>query len=341
MGLWDKIKSGASAVGNFITGGGQERRRSERIVKNAKEDEEHSKRRLKEKLESSNLALKSLDELQKSVSAGTITDFVNLYETISAINAKEFSKQDQSVNKEITTHITATLTAPGHMKEMMLGGSMGALGGAAAAYGAYGLAGIVGTASTGTAISSLGGVAATNATLAWLGGGATAAGGLGTMGGAAVLGGVTIIPAAIVAMYFGRNAAKKKLNEALNYSDEIEVLVAQCNTAILQLDQIEQAANLLHRIILGMEAVVKVQNNTMRQAIQTTVASARELQDCLGLEFVDSSGQYNTEIRSAYQAISNGEPIPKHLSLPDERPIGTKQPRVEIQHSHIPANMEA
>lgn len=340
MGLWDSIKSSAAKVGNFVTGGGEERRKSERIVKWAKEDEIDAKRRLEEKRESTNSALTALGRLRKSVHEGAITDFVKLYETIAAISKQEFSELDRSVDKGINANVTKILPAPGAVKEMMLGGSMGALGGAAAAYGAYGLAGIVGTASTGTAIGSLGGVAATNATLAWLGGGATAAGGLGTLGGAAVLGGIALIPAAIVAMYFGSNAAKKKLNEARNFSDEMDVFVAQCDTFIAQLDQIEQAANLLHRTISSLAAVVKVQNNKMRQAIQVTVNRAQQLQDCLSLEFVDSRGQYNAGIRSAYQAMCDGRPIPKHLALSNEGPIGKKQPRVEVKHSKTLANME-
>ena len=340
MGLWDSIKSGAATVGNFVTGGGEERRKSENIVRWAKEDEIDAKHRLEEKRESTNSALKALGRLRKSVHEGAITDFVKLYETIAAIRKQEFSKLDQSVDNGVSVNITKTLPAPGAVKEMMLGGSVGALGGAAAAYGAYGLAGIVGTASTGTAISSLGGVAATNATLAWLGGGATAAGGLGTLGGAAVLGGIALIPAAIAAMYFGRNAAKKKLNEARNFSDEMDVFVAQCDTFILQLDQIEQAANILHRTISSLAAVVKVQNNKMRQAIQVTVDRARQLQDGLGLEFVDSSGRYNAEIRSAYQAMSDGRPIPKHLALSNDGSNGEKHTRVEVKNSKNLANTE-
>lgn len=338
MGWWEGIKSGAAAVGNFITGGGQERRRSERIVKNAKEDEFDAKCRLEEKRKSTNGALESLGELRRSAHEGAITDFVNLYETIAAITKQEFATPDQFVDHEIKSNITKMLPAPGYVKEMMLGGTMGALGGAAAAYGAYGLAGIVGTASTGTAISSLGGVAATNATLAWLGGGAAAAGGLGTIGGAAVLGGIALIPAAIVAMYFGQNAAKKQLNEALNYSDQVDVFVAQSNTFILQLDQIEQAAKLLHRAVLSMEAVVRMQNSKMRYAIQRTVEQARELQDCLYLEFVDARGQYRPESRSAYQAIINADPVPNTSSSEDD---GAGHIRVSANHSPTLANIEA
>lgn len=342
MGLWDKIKSGASAVGNFLTGGGQERRRSERIEKNAKEDRDHSMRRLEEKIESTNSVLETLGELRKSVREGeVVTDFVNLYSTVAAINKNKLSMPEDSVDQHINSDTVKMLPSPEHMKEMMLGSSMGALGGAAAAYGAYGLAGIVGTASTGTAISSLGGVAATNATLAWLGGGAASAGGLGTVGGAAVLGGIALIPAAALAMYFGRNAAKKRLNEALNFSDEIEVYVAQCNTKILQLDQVEQAAKLLHRTVISMEAVVKAQNSKMRHAIKETVDRARELQDCIYLELIDERGQYKSEARSAYQALLNGQPETSALPSQHASAESSKQFRVEEKNSKTPESVEA
>jgi len=103
----------------------------------------------------------------------------------------------------------------------------GVSAGASTALGTWALVGTYGTASTGTAISGLSGAAASNAILAWLGGGSLAAGGGGMAVGTAMLGGVVLVPTAIILAIFSHLSANKKIRE-------IEERVAQALAAIEQ-----------------------------------------------------------------------------------------------------------
>ena len=87
----------------------------------------------------------------------------------------------------------------------------------AAAGGSLGFMSTFGVASTGTAISSLSGAAATNATLAALGGGSVMSGGGGMALGSTVLGGLTVVPTAMILSHQYAKKSEETLTEATRY----------------------------------------------------------------------------------------------------------------------------
>lgn len=305
MSWWDKVKSAGERVANYATGGRNDRKRSESIVRWAKEDEAAAKERVEKCREDTNRALQDLGELKLKIFQTTIKDFVSLYELIAPITSKEFKKNNEDINqRDISSNIRELKSVSDHAQEILIGGGAGAVGGATLAFGAWGLAGMVGTASTGTAIGTLSGVAATNATLAWLGGGAASAGGLGVAGGTAVLGGVVLLPAAVLAMYFGKNQAHKQLNEARDFRDNVEAAVAEMETFIIQVSQIEKGAKLLIDVINSLDVVVKMQNTKMRSAIKTSINCAERLQKVLEIEIIDIDGQLNSDAIQQYKSFA-------------------------------------
>lgn len=268
---WDGLKDKAERVGNFVTGGMNDRKKSEKIMRWAKEQEEEAQARLETARQNTSAALEEIGTLRAHVYETTVKEFVCLYERLNVAKLSELNDVDGGVNLDpALSDIRQLKQVSEHVQQMMIGGGAGALGGASLALGAWGLAGMVGTASTGTAISTLTGVAASNATLAWLGGGAASAGGLGVAGGMAVLGGIALIPTAVLAMYFGQNSAKQKLNEARNYQDEVDAIEAEINTFIAQLEQICKGADLMKDVIRAMDRVVQQQNQKMREKLDMT-----------------------------------------------------------------------
>lgn len=291
MGWWDSIKSKAERAVNFATGGMNDRKKSERVTRWAKEQEEEAQQRLKDAQEATAQSLATLGELRVRVYDTTVTEFVSLYEMMSTISVSGLKNNSNAFNVDPSLPAVRDLKKTSeHVQSMLKGGGAGALGGASLALGAWGLAGAVGTASTGTAIGTLSGVAATNATLAWLGGGAASAGGLGVAGGMAVLGGIALIPAAMTAMYFGQNNAKQKLNEARNYSDEVDALEAEINTYVGQLEQILKGSELMKEVIESLDAVVTMQNSRMRFKLIEVARAGHPLQEHLSQPLLDQTG---------------------------------------------------
>jgi hypothetical protein len=292
MGLWDKVKDAAERTANFVTGGMNDRKKGERITRWAKEQEEEAEQRLKDAQQATAESLAELGRLRVRVFETTVTEFVSLYEMMSTIQVSELRDTSQTFNVDPDLPEVKELKATSeHVKEMLLGGGAGALGGASLALGAWGLAGAIGSASTGTAIGTLSGVAATNATLAWLGGGAASAGGMGVAGGMAVLGGVALIPTAMVAMYFGQNNAKQKLNDARNYRDEVDAKEAQINTYVAQLEQILKGSDLMKETIAGLESVVKMQNSRMRSKLIDVAFAGHSLHEHLSTPLLAADGK--------------------------------------------------
>lgn len=309
MGWWDDLKYNAGRAldrtTNFVTGGYQDRKKSERIVNYAKSEAEEAKERVEACRVSSQQALDTLGQLRVEVYHRTVSEFVSLYERIAKVSAREFHGIDERFDPQsLSADIRELKAVSGHVQDMLIGSGAGVVGGATLAAGAWGLAGMVGTASTGTAIGTLSGAAATNATLAWLGGGAASAGGLGMAGGAAVLGGIALVPAAIFAMYFGQNKAKVQLNEARNFRDEVEVFVEEANTMISQMSKVTEAAELMIDVIRSLDAVVRTQNARMRDAIASTAHRAGQLQQVLDIEFVHADGAISPDALDGYRALA-------------------------------------
>ncbi|QZA82252.1 hypothetical protein [Deefgea piscis] len=293
------VQDTAERVGNFVTGGGNDRKKSENIVRWAKEEEEEVRERLEEVRESTCEKLAELGQLKTEVYRTSVTEFVQLFEMIGKLNNTGCGEFQEGLSPiQVKNAIGQLKIDSAHVNQMLIGAGSGALGGATLALGAYGLAGIVGTASTGTAISTLSGVAASNATLAWLGGGAASAGGLGVAGGTAVLGGIAVLPVALVAMYFGQNKAKQKLNEARNIRDEIEVVVEEIKTGIEQLEMIAKGADLMLATITALNEIVKAQNSKMRNALEVAASCALALQDTLEIQIISQDGTITTQCKN-------------------------------------------
>jgi hypothetical protein len=163
----------------------------------------------------------------------------------------------------------------------LLGGGL-AVTGAVAAYGAMGLISIAGTTAAGTTIGALSGVAASNATLAWLGGGALSAGGAGMTGGMVVLGGIALAPVAVLGMFLGTNKGKQKLNDANDYSCEVDVLVEKIKTLMMELSQVRRGCYLMSESIKGLSGVLVIQTSKMRN-----VSTRLESRSALSKHIID------------------------------------------------------
>ncbi len=282
MDLWNRIKETVSDATertvNFVTGGRNDRQHSERIRRWADEQKEEVEARLAAAKTQTAESLQRLGELRVGIYDSTVQEFLRLYDLIGAIKAQGLQEINRSlaIDSQLI-QVQQLRVVSEHVQEMLTGSGAGVMGGATLALGAWGLAGTLGTASTGTAIGTLSGAAATNATLAWLGGGAASAGGLGMAGGVAVLGGAVLIPTALVAMYFGQSDAKKKLNQAHNYSDDVDAWEAQVNSVVSQLEHTHKASQLMQDVMQALDAVVTVQNARMLRRLQEVAASSHDL----------------------------------------------------------------
>ncbi len=248
---------------NFITFGAIDRSDAKRITKNTNKRKNDIKEELEETKEKTQDDIQSLGVLKEEVYSQSINDFVKAYEVIGKVDLKPL-KQDETLDySNFKTDFKDMQIITTNIKEISTAVAGGALIGTTAAFGAMGTAAIIGTASTGTAIGTLSGAAATNATLAWLGGGAVSAGGAGMTGGMVVLGGIALAPVLVFGMFLGTNKGKQALNEANNYSDEIDVLVEKVTTLIAELSQIRRGCYLMSESIKGLDALLKVYNTEM------------------------------------------------------------------------------
>ena len=68
-------------------------------------------------------------------------------------------------------------------------------------------------------------------------------------------------------MYMGYSSGKRKLNDAKNYADEVEVFVQKVKTLICELNQIDRAAKLFTKTIVSMDAVLQVQIEKLEPVI--------------------------------------------------------------------------
>ena len=140
----------------------------------------------------------------------------------------------------------------------------GVVAGAVLASAAYGVATIATTATFGT----LSGVAASNATLAWLGGGSLASGGAGVAGGMAFLGGIALAPLLAAGIWYGVSKGKQQLNEAKNFSDEVDVVVEKIRSVILELQKVVKGADLFREVILSMSSLMDYENGKLDRIVR-------------------------------------------------------------------------
>lgn len=254
---------------NFVTFGAKDRSAAKNIEDAANSRSQRALAELEASRQATQSHLAELGSLRSSIYEGSLSDFVDLYERVSKASRRPLKSTRLEVDgKELVGSVQTIKRTSTSLKEYAAGGGAGVLGGAVAACGAWGLAGLVGTASTGTAIGTLSGVAATNASLAWLGGGTLAAGGTGVAGGMAVLCGVALAPLAIAGMWLGQESGSRRINEAVVYSKEHDVLIEKTNTLIVQLQQIHRAAQLLMVICAVMDRVLMAQMQPMHEVAE-------------------------------------------------------------------------
>ncbi|POB00460.1 hypothetical protein C2134_01535 [Chromobacterium sinusclupearum] len=301
-----KVQDISERVGNFVSGGYLDKKKSERIVRWAKEQQEEAQERLEKARTDTREALDALGALKANILSTMVPEFLQVVEVLGSVKLRERQTHLENLKLDQMLHQVSELKAvSAQVSKLMLGGAGGALGGATLAAGAYGLAGIIGTASTGTAIGSLSGAAATNATLAWLGGGTLSAGGLGVSGGMAVLGGIAVVPAALLVMYLSQNHAKQRLNEARDFRDEVEVFEEQTKTIVAQADAIREAAKIMIDALDGMALVLKTQTMKMQSALRLAAEQALELQGALERPLLTDAGLMREEFLE--YIATNGE----------------------------------
>lgn len=261
----DRIKKALRDSFNFLTGGTLDRNEAKKIKNNADWLRDEKIEELESAKEITNQDLFTLGQLKQMVYQKSINDFVKNYEILGRVDLKSLKESHSFNYSNFETDLLDMKIITTNLKEIgtVLGG--GSLAGATAAFGAMGTATLLGTASTGTAIGTLSGAAATNATLAWLGGGAISTGGLGVAGGMVVLGGIVLAPIAIFSMFFGVNKGKQALNNAENYSDEIDVMVEKMTTLIAELAQIRRGSDLMANSIKGLDALLAFYNIEMEK----------------------------------------------------------------------------
>lgn len=248
-------------IGNFCTFGAIDRHDTKKIKNQADEDLSNAKEELEDKRNKTEKSIEKLGDAKLSAYSGSLENFYNCYTQISKADRKPFKRPTDSVSYKDVKHSLITISKTQISLKKVAVQSAGAVStGALVAGGTY-------FAVKGLVFGKLAGVAAKNATLAWLGGGSLASGGAGMAGGMVVLGGIALAPVALFSMYMGYSSGKRKLNDAKNYADEVEVFVQKVKTLICELNQIDRAAKLFTKTILSMDAVLQVQIEKLEPVI--------------------------------------------------------------------------
>lgn len=248
-------------IGNFCTFGAIDRHDAKKIKNQADEDLSNAKEELEDKRNKTEKSIEKLGDAKLSAYSGSLENFYNCYTQISKADRKPFKRPTDSVSYKDVKHSLITISKTQVSLKKVAVQSAGAVStGALVAGGTY-------FAVKGLVFGKLAGVAAKNATLAWLGGGSLASGGAGMAGGMVVLGGIALAPVALFSMYMGYSSGKRKLNDAKNYADEVEVFVQKVKNLICELNQIDRAAKLFTKTILSMDAVLQVQIEKLEPVI--------------------------------------------------------------------------
>lgn len=206
--------------------------RAERIIRFADGDHEDAMDSLNRVQETSKQYIAELFDLKTSCSTVVIPKALDTLERYQKIKRSDTSVSNDSYERFSNKSLPALRKQAISVGAIVNGGARGTAAGSALALGSMSLVSTFGAASTGTAITSLSGVAATNATMAWFGGGALSAGGAGMAGGAAVLGGIALAPLVVIGAFKYASHAEEKLTAAMEYSDEMDVIVAKINAAV-------------------------------------------------------------------------------------------------------------
>lgn len=220
---------------------------AERKYKNAKEKLEEKQQKALDKLH-------HLNELKLNIYCNEIKETIKIIKRVKNVKETEVTTSDiefmfkPEVIKE--TEVTAMEA------DNILKSSKDGLGMAAAMSSlTTGLISNFGVASTGTAISSLSGAAAKKAALAALGGGAKSIGGAGIAGGQLMLGGISLLPTAIILSHNYAKHAEEKLTEAVKYHSDVKKEVANINNVISWIDnQLNARINEIQETLVKMRS---------------------------------------------------------------------------------------
>lgn len=276
MGLWDDVcdfvgdaceaayDNVIRPTANAVTFGALDRSKAADIRASAEWRQERAKEELEEQKKTTQESLENLGTAKQDAYANGLTEFTKLYSRIGKVDLKPIRCAESGIDykrfkieyKEISTTAVALTT-----KLAAAGG--GLVAGAALASAAYGVATIATTATFGT----LSGVAASNATLAWLGGGSLASGGAGVAGGMVVLGGVALAPLLVAGIWYGVSKGKQQLNEAYNFSDEVDVVVEKIRSIVLELQKVTKGADLFRDVILSMSGLMDYENGKLERIV--------------------------------------------------------------------------
>ncbi|WP_343339147.1 hypothetical protein TPELB_15020 [Terrisporobacter petrolearius] len=161
-------------------------------------------------------------------SIAIIEKIKNIKQTETTISEFKFNFSPEEIKEVKTISIEALKIAKGSLDGLGVSAAMSSL--------TTGLVANFGVSSTGTAISSLSGAAAQRATLASLGGGAIKAGGAGMAGGQVMLGGISLVPTAIIMSHKYAQNSEKKLTEATRYYSQIKEEVGKIEGTISWLE---------------------------------------------------------------------------------------------------------
>jgi hypothetical protein len=269
MGMLDKIKSGLRTTANFTTGGTLDRRKAKRINVDSEQRQKDIIEELDCAKENTKNELDSYGSLKVHIFSTTVSDFADVFNKLLPLDNKPLKENFTPLEfSELTGSLVDFPKLAVSFKKVAVTTGGLAITGATAAAGAMGLATVFGTAATGTAIGTLTGAAATNATLAWLGGGALSAGGSGMAGGVVVLGGISLAPVLVLGMFLGVKNGERKINDALNNADKVNVLEEKIKTLVFELSQIRKACQLLGASIKTLNGILVIKTLELEQVAE-------------------------------------------------------------------------
>lgn len=252
---------------NFVTGGMLDRKDARKIEQRANEDMEETNEELENARIITKNKMEEYGDLKANIYKDPLSKFISAYEIIGKVDLTPLKRSKTLDYNHFSVDIVEMKAISISIKEKAITVVGGAATGGTLAFGVMGAVSYFGIASTGTALGTLGGAAATNGTLAWLGGGAVSAGGAGMTGGMVVLGGIALAPIAVFAMFLGRGKGKQALNDAKNYSDEIDVLIEKVKTLIAELSQIRRGCEIVIGTIKALEFLLVAFTNEMNKIV--------------------------------------------------------------------------
>jgi hypothetical protein len=329
---------GAAATYSAATAGEgfMNKAEAEEIIASTRRRYTRKKDELENSISSSNERMMKLNEYKMEIYAGPIKESVDF---ISKIIVPKEKKMDFTDNKKVVflpsdVELVKMKKTSDQAVEVMHQIAKGSSFIKAASGGSLAFMSQFGIASTGTAISSLSGAAATNATLAALGGGALSAGGGGMALGSAVLGGVSILPAAMMMSWAFAKESEKALTEAKEYHSKLEKEIGKMETVQVFLEKglnprIDEIYSTIQRItVLFEKTVLKdlseiVQNradstgkvlynncsSSEQKKIQLAAYFTRKLKDLLAVKPLDKGGKLNEETEKYLEDIKKDNQI--------------------------------